>query len=304
MRAADYRHSVTSTEIPTLRAICWGTRGSIPSPGGETLRYGGNTSCLEVRTAEEGRLIFDAGTGIRALGRHLISTGSPVHAHLFLTHFHWDHIQGFPFFEPLYDSQTVLRIHGPPQGDQGVQHLLTRQMSTPYFPVSLDQLSASLEFFDLAEGVWRSGEVEVAAMRVCHPGTTYGYRVRINEASLAYIPDNELPGTHCSVPEGWYGSLLEFLSGVDCLFHDAMFTAAELPDRLGWGHSTFEHAVQLAEDAGVRCLSLFHHAPDRSDAELERILEGLREDLARRGSRLEVSIAAEGEERIVQNGGR
>ncbi len=260
------------------------------------LRFGGNTPCIEVRAADDRCLIFDAGTGIRMLGRRLLAAGQPIQAHLFLTHFHWDHIQGIPFFEPLYDPGAVLHIHGPPQAGRDVRSLLAGQMSEAYFPVPLDGLAARIEYADLTDSAWCHGEVEVAAIRVCHPGEAYGYRVRSEGASLAYIPDNELAGKHYPVSDTWYEELLEFLSGVDCLFHDAMFTPQELAVRHGWGHSTFEQAVRLAEEAGVRRLFLFHHAPDRTDRELFEVLERLRSDLRRRGAVLELDIASEGEE--------
>jgi phosphoribosyl 1,2-cyclic phosphodiesterase len=281
---------------PALRATCWGTRGSVPSPGEETMRFGGNTSCLEVRTADGRSLIFDAGTGIRRLGSRLASIGRPLDAHLFLTHFHWDHIQGIPFFEPLYDARSVLHIHGPPQENGDLESLLAGQMGAAYFPVRLDQLGATLDFHDMRVGSWREGDLEVEALRVCHPSCTYGYRVSAGGAALAYVPDNELSGAHYPVPERWYEELVAFLHGVDCLLHDAMFTAAELSSRLGWGHSTFDQAIRLAEDAGVRRLLFFHHAPDRTDAELLEILEEARTALGRRHSTLEIGMATEMEE--------
>ena len=283
-----------------LRVTCWGTRGSIPSPGPATARFGGNTPCLEVRDPQGRRYIFDAGTGIRRLGNALAGVDSDLDLDLFLTHFHWDHIQGLPFFAPIHDAGTALRIHGARQEGRDIEAILRGQMSPVHFPVPYETLAAQLRFEHLSGGSWRDGGTEVAAYRVRHPADTYGYRIRAGGASVAYVPDNELVGGDYPVdgPE-WYPGFVRFLDGVDVLFHDAMFTDEEYPGVEGWGHSTFRQAVQLAEDAGVARLCFFHHAPDRSDAHLDRIEDDIRADLQRRGSRLRVSAAAEGASLVV-----
>ena len=293
--------TMTSQPNAVLRARCWGTRGSMPSPGMATAGYGGNTSCIEVVAAGR-RFIFDAGSGIRLLGEHLAQLKEPIRAELFLTHFHWDHIQGLPFFWPLYNAQTRLRVHGARQGDIDIRSLISGQMGPIYFPVPFETVEAHMEFEHLNDGeAWHEPEVEVNALRVRHPANTYGYRISSQGTSLAYVPDNELVGGQYPLEaKQTYRELVAFLGDVDVLFHDAMFSDAEYARREGWGHSTFRQAVQLAEDAGVRRLQLFHHAPERTDEELSRILEELRNDIARRGSRLEVGVAAEGEELTVE----
>jgi phosphoribosyl 1,2-cyclic phosphodiesterase len=284
-----------ATGTPAMAVRCWGTRGSVPSPGPRTARYGGNTSCIEVRTEDDRLLILDAGSGLRELGEALIQRGQQVRAELFLTHFHWDHIQGFPFFTPLYDRRTRLRVHGARQHGLDLPALLAGQMAPIYFPIPLEAVAAELAFAHLTKSAWRSTHVEVAAFPLRHPGSTFGYRVRSGGVTMAYLPDNELAGDAFPVAANWRGRLVNFLRGADLLFHDAMFTDDEYRERAGWGHSTFDHAVALAEEAGVRRLHLFHHAPSRSDQELDDHVGRLRDDLQRRGSGLELFAACEGE---------
>jgi phosphoribosyl 1,2-cyclic phosphodiesterase len=284
-----------------LRATCWGTRGSIPSPGPATARFGGNTPCLEIRTRDDRCYIFDAGTGVRALGDRLDGEPGATDADLFVTHFHWDHIQGLPFFKPLHSPDAVIRIHGAKQGDLDIETLLKGQMGPVYFPVPYEALAASLSFEHLGSHPWLDRGVEISAYRCRHQADTYGYRVRSGAAAVAYIPDNELVGGRYPVDgPAWYPGLVRFLAGVDILFHDAMYTDDEYPDVEGWGHSTFSQAVRLAEDAGVKRLCFFHHAPTRSDAELLDVLERARATLAGRGGSLELAVASEGEELLIQ----
>ena len=279
----------------------WGARGSVPVPGPSTLKYGGNTPCVEVRTPVGGSLIFDAGTGIRLLGRSATGIGSrggegPIQ--IFLTHYHWDHIQGLPFFSPLRDPGARVVVHGFRQGQRGVEDLLRTQTDPVFFPVPYARLPASMECRDLGPDPWVEDGVEVASIQVRHPGHTVGFRVRTHQGAVAYVPDNELgedPGGGYGASAPPFEALRRFLEGVDLLIHDAMFTDAEYPSRQGWGHSSVGQAVRLAEEAGVGTLCLFHHAPGRADAEMDEILEGARRDVARRGSPLQVDAAREGD---------
>lgn len=287
-------------ERVVLKATCWGTRGSIPSPGHATAHFGGNTSCLELRTDDSRCFVFDAGTGIRPLGRRLQSEGGRMRVDLFLTHFHWDHIQGIPFFAPFYNPATDVCIHGAQQGDRPIESIFRAQLQPIYFPIPFEALEASMSFRHLEEGPWSNGDVTVDAMRVRHPADTYGYRIRSGGLTVAYIPDNELIGSEYPVGPDWYDRLVDFVGDADVLFHDAMFTDAEYGGRVGWGHSTFTQAAELAKRAGVKRLYFFHHAPDRSDAELLEILGDVSERVLGSDTRLELSVATEGDELLVQ----
>ena len=274
----------------------WGTRGSIPSPGPATAGYGGNTPCLEACVGDR-RMIFDAGSGIRLLGTHLLENGSSLDAAIFLTHFHWDHIQGFPFFGPMYKGDAHLRVIGPMQENLDVQSLFAGQMGPIYFPVPFEAIAAKMTFEHLNDGVWTSDGASVSAMRVRHPSFVVGYRLDANGRSFCYVPDNELMGGGYPVGHDWRERLVRFCGGTDLLVHDAMFTEEEYSGaRRGWGHSTFKQALDLAAEAGVKRLLFFHHAPERTDAMLAEIVDRRREAAASRGLELEVGAAAEGTE--------
>jgi phosphoribosyl 1,2-cyclic phosphodiesterase len=272
-------------------ARCWGTRGSIPSPGPRTVRYGGNTTCFEVRHQGR-RLIFDAGSGVRPLGTDLVEKG-PNAIHIFLTHFHWDHIQGFPFFAPLYDPEDTIKVVGPKQREIDVQNLFAGQMGPIYFPVPFSVVAAAMEFEHLNSGSYEIGDVLLEVMRVRHPSYVLGYRIRVGGQTICFIPDNELDGSGYEVGEGWAQRIRDFVGDADLLIHDSMYTEDEYRARAGWGHSTFQQSLRLAEEGGVKRLLLFHHDPTRSDDELDTIVSRLRDDALARGSSLEIGAAAE-----------
>lgn len=293
--------SVSSTPQPTSTARgstdagvtvrCAGVRGSIPSPGPDTIRYGGNTSCVELRSGAT-RLVLDAGSGIRSLGRELVSGDAKEHV-ILLTHFHWDHIQGFPFFGPLHDSESNLQVVGPAQPGIGLRHLFERQMDPVFFPVPLSAAAAQLTFHEASEGPVDGLGAAVHAIRVRHPSHVLGYRVELAGRVICYVPDNELEGRGYEVEAAWRARMTEFVADADLLIHDAMYTETEYARRGGWGHSTFPQAVRLAEEGGVRRLLFFHHDPGRTDDELDRIVHDVRERVAARGSRLELEAASE-----------
>ena len=274
----------------TLR--CWGTRGSIPSPGPQTARYGGNTTCFEVRHGEH-RLIFDAGSGIRLLGLDLFESGG-VYRHIFLTHFHWDHIQGFPFFSPLYRPDVELKIVGPKQNNIDVRSLFAGQMGPIYFPVPFSAVAAKMSFEHLNEGTWEVGDVTLRTIRVKHPSYVVGYRIEAGGRAICFIPDDEVEGDGYEVGEGWRDRLVDFIRGADILIHDSMYTDEEYPTRLGWGHSTFRQSLRLAEEGEVKKLLFFHHDPERSDDEVDEIVDRIRDEALADGSAVELGAAAEG----------
>jgi phosphoribosyl 1,2-cyclic phosphodiesterase len=252
---------------------------------------------MEVQ-AGDSRIIFDAGTGIRLLGQKLMEEGA-TRACLFLTHFHWDHIQGFPFFAPVYNPDFDLKVVGPEQDGMSVESLFAGQMESVYFPIPYEALSANLSFDHLNEGSWEHDGIRMQAMRMRHPSYTVGYRVEAFGRSVVFIPDNELVGgSHPSAP-GWRESLEEFASGADILLHDAMFTQEEYPRREGWGHSTFAQTVELAERAGVKRVYFFHHAPARTDGELNLILDRFKKEVEGRGLKLGVHAAFEGKRVLI-----
>jgi phosphoribosyl 1,2-cyclic phosphodiesterase len=283
----------------SLRVQFWGTRGSIPSPGARTVRYGGNTPCVEVRTAEDWLIILDAGTGIRELGRSLIekANGGAVRGDIFLTHAHWDHIQGLPFFAPIFGRGNHFTILGAKSLETSIDRVVRDQMSPVVFPVTFEELDATIDFHELGVESRRGNGYEVSAFHVRHPGGCLGYRFRVRpgDPGLVYVSDNELgSGGRYDVPDDWRGRFVDWMRGADVLVHDASYTTTEYEHHRGWGHSTYNEAVELALAAEVEKLVLFHHKPERGDDELDRCLEECRALVKDRGAALEVIAAAEG----------
>ncbi len=275
-----------------LHVRCWGTRGSIPAPGPHTVRHGGNTTCLEVSDGTT-RLIFDAGSGIRPLGVDVFEKG-PNSIHIFLTHFHWDHIQGFPFFAPLYDREDTIHVVGPKQKDIDVQNLFAGQMGPIYFPVPFSVVAASMEFEHLNSGSYEIGDFTLEVMRVRHPSYVIGYRILHGDRVISFIPDDELEGTSYGVEPGFESRIVDFVGDADLLIHDSMYTDEEYPSRVGWGHSTFEQSLRLAKDGGVKQLLFTHHDPTRGDDELDEIVARMQDEAGRGSGSLGVGAAQEG----------
>ncbi len=240
-----------------IRLKLWGVRGSLPSPGPKTKEFGGNTSCLEIRCGDD-LFIFDAGSGIRELGNELLKT-MPLRARLFFTHYHWDHVLGFPFFVPAYVPGNEFHIYGEKKGGRTPRQILAGQMSFPYFPVTLASMRAKLNFHTLKPGqALKFGEVTVKTHRLNHPFDALGYRIEYRGSSVAYISDYE----HFSYLDK---PLMEFVRGVDAMVYDSAFNDAEYLTKQGWGHSTWEEGVKLAKASDVKLLIISHHEPAHDD---------------------------------------
>jgi phosphoribosyl 1,2-cyclic phosphodiesterase/DNA-binding response OmpR family regulator len=282
-----------------VRIQFWGTRGSIAKPGPATARYGGNTSCVEVRADSGTLIVVDCGTGAHDLGRQLVAqAGGAVDGHILISHTHWDHIQGIPFFEPLFTAGSAWDIYGPKGLSQSLRTTLAGQMEHTYFPITLDQFAATIRYHDLVEGAFALGDVQVITRYLNHPALTLGYRFEADGASLAYCCDHEPHSAALASGDaaitGMDERYADFVAGADLVIHDAQYTALEYPSKVGWGHSPAEYAVRICRDAGVKRLVLTHHDPLRDDDAVDRIIEAIRLRLRRDGASLEVLAAAEG----------
>jgi CheY-like chemotaxis protein/phosphoribosyl 1,2-cyclic phosphodiesterase len=293
-----------------MRIRFWGTRGSLAKPGPTTLRYGGNTSCVEVRTRDGTLIVLDCGTGAHGLGLALVASGErPLRGHLMLTHTHWDHIQGFPFFAPLFVAGNEWDIYAPGGLGRHLETTLAGQMEYTYFPVTLAQLGAATRYHDLVEGSFAIGDISITTQYLNHPALALGYRVAAGGVTMVYSVDHE---PHAPGPCGGSSSTppaagarpahaedrrhVEFLAGADLVIHDAQYTIAEYPQKEGWGHSPAEWVVDYAVAAGAKRLALFHHDPLRTDEAVDRLLQACRERAGAAGSELDVFAAAEGQE--------
>ena len=255
-----------------MRIKFWGTRGTRPTPGRRTLRYGGNTTCLEVRDRDENLIIVDSGSGIAELGAVLGQT-QPLQAHVLITHTHLDHIQGFPFFSPAFTQGTHLTIVGPAGSAKSLQAAFADQMDPAYFPVRLDHVPADLEFIERNPGE----TFEVSGLRITphllmHPIPTFGYRIEEGSTSFVFATDNEL-AMFAAEQNGSLKDLVDWCRGADLLVHDAQYSREEYKTHAGYGHSTFEEALSLAEQADVQQLGFFHHDPAHSDSEIDALVE-------------------------------
>lgn len=244
----------------------WGCRGSIPVPDGRMIKYGGNTCCVEIDFGSR-ILIIDAGTGIRKLGEDLLKR-KILDIDIFITHSHWDHIQGFPFFTPIYSKESNISILGATNSYKQIKDILAKQMSYEYFPVRFTDLKSKINFIEAEEGSDYMNGYMLRTIQTNHPIYTLGIRIEKKERSFVFITDNELCSSKTDTS---WEEFVDFCKNATYLIHDAQFTQAEYNNRKGWGHSAFEQVINLAKDANVQNLGFFHHDPDRKDDELDII---------------------------------
>jgi phosphoribosyl 1,2-cyclic phosphodiesterase len=279
-----------------MRVTVWGCRGSITTPGETTLRYGGNSTCLEIRAADGQVMVIDAGSGMRNLGKALRRDGSVSQIRLFFTHSHWDHLVGFPFFEPAYSDRFTITMCGGSHAQESIRKYLTYQMQAPYFPVDFKYLKATFNFRcerpHLQPGMCCLGGIHFIPMPLSHPNGGYGFKFGEQGRTCVFLTDNELGFQH----EGGFtpARYVDFCRGADLLFHDAQYTDEEYKITRGWGHSTYADATDLAIAANVKRFAIVHHDPDRTDDDLDRQVDWCRERIRAAGSPVDCFAAAEG----------
>jgi phosphoribosyl 1,2-cyclic phosphodiesterase/CheY-like chemotaxis protein len=302
-RATVEEPAVTVSTDRATKVKFWGVRGSIPTPGPSTVFFGGNTSCVELRV--DGQLIIlDAGSGIRPLGQALAAEfgDRPIDMTLLITHTHWDHIQGFPFFLPAYHAKNHVRIIGYKGARDGLASTLAGQMESPYFPIALKQMAGNVVIEEQKEMTFQLGPVRVDACFSNHPGICVGYRVFSSSGSVVYLPDNESFNEHTetahggSLPRTIEEKLAKFIANADVLITDAQYGADEYKRHVGWGHGCVDDVVRFAIAGGVKRLYLFHHDPEHDDRTISSMLMHARELAAAAGSSIRIEAAREGEQ--------
>lgn len=275
-----------------MKVTFWGTRGSTPRPGKETLKYGGNTSCVSLEMTRDRLFIFDAGTGIIDLGRSLAAAKKRRKVNLFISHPHWDHIQGLPFFQPLYQQGYEVVVHGTRQGKLSLREVVSGQMETVYFPIAVKEFASHVYYRELTEGDFEIEDVQVRTISLHHPGMTLGYLVKgPGGKTVAYITDNELA---LSGDEHGRRRLVAFVADADILIHDSHYLDDEYPQYVGWGHSALSTVLKMAADAKVKRLYLYHHDPYHNDETVAAKEAFGRRFFAERGLKIECLAAAEG----------
>jgi phosphoribosyl 1,2-cyclic phosphodiesterase len=304
--------------MKSFRIKFWGVRGSIPTPGSSTLIYGGNTPCVEIKFAEGPLFILDAGTGIRELGKNLVKVKQAVKAYIFISHFHWDHIQGLPFFRPAFNPNNDFTILGSDDAAIKLDQIISFQMDPTYFPITIEDMLANIKFRSIREENLEIEGVDIQTIYLNHPGYALGFRFSFKGKSLIYISDNEpfhyksqsneidgesesdnLEDLFDSFIENKDKNLINFCKNADILIHDTQFFPDEYKEKVTWGHSPFNYTVDLAIKSKVKNLILFHHDPDHDDDNINRI-QSLSQELIQKSKQMIVCQAArEGMELIV-----
>ena len=295
-----------------MKVKFWGTRGSVPTPGKDTVRYGGNTPCLEVRLHKGNLVILDAGTGIRGLGDALMATGESVKAYIAISHPHWDHIHGFPFFKPLYISGNEFTIIGAQSPKLHLRQMISDQMDKTYFPIQLNELKAKIRFHPVKEESIPIFDATLVSLFVNHPAFALGYRINVGGHSLVYISDNEpfdrevarsiknvdkkIVAAYMKVKGDPNQRIFDFCRGADILIHDTTYTPEEYVNHVGWGHSHYLFSLKIADEAAVKRLVLFHHEQTHSDEKVDEILNTCLREIRTRNYKFECIAATEGME--------
>jgi phosphoribosyl 1,2-cyclic phosphodiesterase len=273
-----------------MRVTFHGVRGSVPAPGPQTSRYGGNTSCVEVRLSDGSTLALDAGTGLRELGKALVREGRASPVHLFLSHTHWDHVMGLPFFAPLYDKNNHLLVY--PLANEAQERFQRNIFDDIHFPVSVNDIPSKVEFAKPEGEEWRVGSGRVRRIQLNHPGGAQGFRVDDDDgSSMAYLTDNEIGAGRTVVT---VDDLARFSDGVSLLIHDSQYIPADMPHKRGFGHSLVEDVLKLGQYAKPEQLVLFHHDPDRSDDALDKIGADAKKWLSEHAKQVALEVAREG----------
>jgi len=280
-----------------IRFIFWGIRGTMAVPGRKTVRYGGNTPCITLHLPGDILFIFDAGSGIKEFSNHLMHENRTItRATIFISHPHWDHIHGLPFFGPLYTNGNSFDVYGPPSESMSLHELIARQMDGVYFPIKIQKFGAEISFFDLGEEQFDIDAVTIQTMFLNHPGRCLGYRLDSKDRSFCYVTDNELYyPSNALYDESYVRRLEEFIADTDVLITDCAYMEEEYEEKVGWGHSSVNQVVEMADRAGVKKLYLFHHDLDQTDDDIDNKLVVARAILEERGSSTLCIAPKEGE---------
>ena len=291
-----FLQSITEMVSDRVALRYWGVHGTLPVPGDAYTRYGGNTPCVSVEISGEPLYVFDCGSGIKKLSdRVMAKSGERLHARVFISHTHWDHINTVPFFAPLYVRGNQIEVFGPYQGNLTIERAISAQMESVYFPVTIREFGARLMFRDLREETLEFGPVRIDTMLLRHPGYCLGYKLRCRECTICYITDNELYlPTDPRHDARYVERLADFVRRADVLITDTTYRDHEYPSKVDWGHSCVSQVADLAARAEVKRLHLFHHDPDQTDDDIDLKLDETRRELVRLGSKVLCEAPAEG----------